>query len=75
VSLYQGFKLPIPSSAYISGLLHDVGKLILYQFFNDLFKEVIALGADEGARSTKAEIEALGVDHGHIGAWLIQRWN
>mgnify|MGYP002725755794 CR=1 FL=1 len=75
LALYQGFKLQAPSSCYISGLLHDVGKLILFQFFNDLFMEVLEVSKSDGNLTAEAEIEALGVDHGHIGAWLIQRWN
>ena len=75
LALYQGFRLPVPSSGYITGLLHDVGKLILFQFFNDLFKEVLEVTEGDSVLTTDAEIEALVVDHGHIGAWLIQRWN
>lgn len=40
-----------------------------------MFKEVIEMNKADRKLSVEAEIEAIGVDHGHIGAWLIQRWN
>jgi len=75
VGLYDILKLPKPTGAYVAGILHDVGKLMLHQYFNQYWSATQTLVRQEGILEYRAEQQLLGVDHGHIGAWLIQRWN
>jgi len=75
VGLYEGLRMHPPSSAYITGLLHDIGKLILAQYFFDYFLECLRMAVDEELSLAESEIEILGIDHGHIGSWLTKRWN
>jgi putative nucleotidyltransferase with HDIG domain len=59
---------------FTAGLLHDIGRLILFNYFPE-----DALGALRYARQTcdrlyRAEIKRLGCDHGQIGKYLLNRW-
>ncbi len=65
----------LSSEAYIAGLLHDVGKLILREYFADDFKRVSAYKTRHGCGDVEAERNTLGVDHGEIGARLLELWN
>ena len=75
LGLYKGLKLNVPSSAYIAGLLHDIGKLILNQHFQEYQEACVKYAVENKVRTVDAEVKILGVDHGHIGSWLTQRWN
>ncbi len=73
--LYDVLNLPKPSGAYVAGILHDVGYLMLHQYFNQYWSACQKFAHKEGIPTFRAEQQLLGVDHGHIGAWLVQRWN
>lgn len=60
---------------YIAGLLHDVGHLILDQFFPEEFGGVATAVADELRPSWQVEEERLGMDHGEVGGLLLARWS
>lgn len=61
-------------SAYLAGLLHDVGKLALDQFFADEFGPVLeAIAA--GSAGLEAERELLGITHAEVGAMVAVQWN
>ncbi len=75
VGLYEALGLPCPSGAYISGLLHDIGKLVLNQYFKEYFIACLKLSTQQNLTHAEAEKQLLGIDHGHIGAWLTERWN
>jgi HD-like signal output (HDOD) protein len=59
----------------IAGLLHDVGKIILDQFFPDKYAEVLNLVRSKDLRIVEAEVQVLGVTHADVGGWLLERWN
>ena len=61
--------------AYVSGLLHDVGTLVLDQFFPDVFRQIQALAEEKGVPRAEAEAFILKIDHGGIGALLLDRWS
>ncbi len=75
VGLYEGMKLIMPSSAYIAGLLHDVGKMLLFQYFPEYHEACLEYASENKVRMVDAEVKLLGIDHGHIGSWLTKRWN
>ncbi|MBW2195657.1 MAG: HDOD domain-containing protein [Deltaproteobacteria bacterium] len=63
------------SHLFVVGLLHDIGKVVLNQFFGDYFQEALekAEKEDKGKLHT-AEQEIIGFDHGEVGAILLERW-
>ncbi len=59
---------------HLLGLLHDVGKIILEQYFHDEFSLVLDTAREKNLHSVAAEEEVLGANHAQIGAWLAKKW-
>lgn len=64
---------PHPDEAYLAGLLHDVGQLILLTALGEPYAQLLASTADEDALQG-AESARFGVHHGEIGTWLTEQW-
>lgn len=63
------------SEAFVAGLLHDIGKLILSQYATKYFSLVVEKSVDCGAGFDEIEKATLGVTHAEIGGWFAERWN
>lgn len=63
-----------PEEAFTAGLLHDIGKVVLVQYFPELFEAVLASMATDALSFYEAETAALGVTHSEIGAILGAKW-
>ena len=61
-----------PGEVMISGLLHDLGKLVLASYLRAEFKQLMAL-SDGGTPWFKAESQ-LGTPHTLVGWMLAERW-
>ncbi len=59
--------------AYVAGLLHDLGQVVLEEVLGDEYVEVLGCERD-GASLASAEREALGADHAWAGGTLCDRW-
>ena len=60
---------------FIIGLLHDIGKVVLDQFFSDLFQQALEEAQNLGkAELHVSERRVIGFDHGEIAAMLLTRW-
>jgi putative nucleotidyltransferase with HDIG domain len=68
-----GYK--ISGEVFVAGLLHDIGKLVLKQYLREEFREITQLVRHEDRRFVEAELEVLGLHHGTIGRWLVEKWN
>lgn len=62
-----------PDDAFIAGLLHDVGKVVLWVYFDSRYEEVLEKYSDDKERLL-AEETRLGAPHGKVSAWLLNRW-
>jgi HD-like signal output (HDOD) protein len=60
---------------FISGLIHDLGKLVLDGYFGEEFTRVIDLVKVKGILIREAEQELLGLDHAAVGGLLAHKWN
>ena len=60
-------------SCYVSGLLHDIGKLILGPFAQQQADNFVGL-CQEGAELSEVEQKLLGFSHGEIGRILLDKW-
>jgi putative nucleotidyltransferase with HDIG domain len=60
---------------YVGGLLHDIGKLLVYHVHPDKFARIVTLQTEKGYDDLSAEKEILGIDHAAIGAILAATWN
>lgn len=70
----QGHSGSRGGDVYVAGLLHDVGLLILDQFFRTEFAEVQEEVTTELQASWRIEESRLGMDHGEIGGLFLGRW-
>ena len=60
---------------FIIGLLHDLGKVVLDQFFPESFNEVLEkANAGEHVKLHQVEREVIGIDHCEVSAMLLTRW-
>nr|WP_281355041.1 HDOD domain-containing protein [Comamonas jiangduensis] len=62
-----------PDDAYLSGLLHDIGELILLQAIGDPYRQFLA-NVSAHPSLTADEEQLFGTTHGEVGAWLIAHW-
>jgi putative nucleotidyltransferase with HDIG domain len=60
--------------AFMAGLLHDVGKLILLDKFPEKYREISGLSASSGCHAWEAEQKVLGTTHAKVGAYLMGIW-
>lgn len=63
------------SEAFLLGLLHDVGKLILAMTSPDLETQALQLVRSDGIALHEAEQRLLGVTHAEVGAVVARQWN
>lgn len=66
---------PKPGIAYLAGLLHDVGFLVLNLFFKNehaWLNKMLTANPDQSV--VEMEKRLLGVTHNELGAWLMQAW-
>lgn len=59
-----------PEDAYIAGLLHDIGKMLLVTYLNDASK-----GASFQGSAVEFERATIGIDHTEAGALVTAKWN
>jgi putative nucleotidyltransferase with HDIG domain len=60
--------------AFVGGVLHDVGVLVLAANFHETYDKVVDLVASEKIIISTAEQEFFGVTHAEVGAYLLGLW-
>lgn len=58
----------------ICGILHDIGKIILWKFFPDLYMPVMINCADKMHPTEQEERKYLGCSHAEVGKSLAEHW-
>ncbi len=61
--------------AFISGLLHDVGKIILLNQEKEKYTRVIQMVYNDDFTFSAAEEEVFGFNHAIVGSMVIKKWN
>ena len=69
------FRYRVSGEVFAAGILHDIGKLVLSQYFPADFGEILDVAQSQGIYIGKAEEQVLGVTHAEVGGWLAERWN
>ena len=64
----------IIDQSFIAGLLHDIGKLLLYTDANSKYEEIVSFSAQARLYSYQAEQRILHADHAEAGGYLIGLW-
>lgn len=59
---------------FMAGMLHDIGRLVLYNYLPDEAVSILEEAAQRGELLYRAEEARLGKDHAEIGGQLLQIW-
>jgi putative nucleotidyltransferase with HDIG domain len=60
--------------AFTAGLLHDIGKIVLAQYYPLYLDEIRQMTIDEGLNDIEVENQLVGTTHAEIGARLCEKW-
>ena len=63
-----------PETAFVGGLMQNVGLLVLARSHPDVFDEIDLRSRAAGQGYVELERRTLGFDHADVGAILLQRW-
>ena len=61
-------------AAFVGGLLHDVGKVVLDRFFHRRYAEAARRATNDPCLIRQAETALFSVNHAEVGRWLTERW-
>lgn len=62
--------------SFVTGLMHDMGVLLLSTYFSEEYKEVlIQLEMDHRYSLVQAEQKILQTNHAEVASWLADKWN
>lgn len=64
----------VMEDAFMSGLLHDVGKLVLADNMPELFQSSLEVSKKEKAPLQEAEKKIIGASHAEVGGYLLMLW-
>ena len=68
-------KIQEPYQAYVSGLLHDIGKVALDQFVREEYLQIIHTLQTQKLKLWQAEEELFGISHATLGGMMVERYN
>jgi putative nucleotidyltransferase with HDIG domain len=68
-------RVPKPEKFFVAGLLHDIGRMVLYSRSPENARNVFAKYLSETVLLREAEMKVLGFDHTEIGEALLKVWN
>lgn len=68
-------RYPATDRAFIAGLMHDIGKVILNIYMLDSYDEIIRRVREERQPFSVVEQDVLGFSHANVGARVAEKWN
>ena len=71
-ALAEMVKYPFPGEAYLAGILHDVGRLVLRAHLSKNFLNAMVSSAQEGTLGFEEKIA--GQTHTELGAEILSKW-
>ncbi len=72
--LARARRLADPEAAFVGGLLHDIGKVVLDRFFYRRYAQAAEDAARRPCLIREAETAHFSVHHAEVGRWLVERW-
>ncbi len=64
-----------PEEVFVGGLLHDIGKVVLYVKWPDVGQQITAATKDRSRSLMDTERELFDVTHADVGGWLATAWH
>jgi len=62
-----------PELSFLSGILHDVGRMVLWVNFPDEYGKVLQAARNQSEALLEGELK-MGITHAEVGSWLLNRW-
>lgn len=63
-----------PERAYLAGLLHDIGKIVIERYGPETFTQVTSRVMLRNESFIEAERDVFGMDHAAIGQYIVRKW-
>jgi len=64
-----------PERFYVLGVLHDIGRLLMFLNIPDQMRKVIEMAEQEKISLYEAEKQIIGFSHAEMGGFLMEAWN
>jgi putative nucleotidyltransferase with HDIG domain len=74
VAVNGGLPRKSADQAFLAGLLHDVGKLVLAENMPERYYKGYWIGIQQGIELYQAEEKVFGANHAQLGAYLLALW-
>ncbi len=74
IAQHESCDKSVAEDAFLAGMLHDVGKLVLAQNMPEKFAEALSRARTDGIPAWQVEESELGATHASVGAYLIGIW-
>ncbi|HAA02938.1 MAG TPA: histidine kinase [Syntrophobacteraceae bacterium] len=68
-------KKPKGDEIFLSGLLHDIGKVLFIIYFPEPYRMVLGEAIKQNKPLHQKENELLGINHAQMAGLIMQRWN
>jgi HD-like signal output (HDOD) protein len=68
------FKMGNPDTVYVSGMLHDIGIIVIHQYFRKESELIGTLMREKKVSRLEAEKEIFSMDHALMGSLLLETW-
>jgi putative nucleotidyltransferase with HDIG domain len=72
--LAQAVRYPAAEEAYVAGLLHDMGKLLLDQFVMTDYNKIVEIMWKRKLHLWQVEEQLFGIDHAGVGGLMSSQW-
>lgn len=59
---------------FIAGILHDIGRLVFFEFAEDQFSRALEISRKNRQLLQRGELAVFGMDHAQTGAVIAERW-
>ena len=73
--IVKEYRIDTKGREFTAGLLHDLGKIVLVQYFSAELEKTRRMVNETGESDIQAEAEIVGIAHSDIGGLLAERWN
>lgn len=73
--LCEKLKIGDAEEAYIGGMIHDLGKIVLNDYVRFGYSIILRLVEEDKVPFCEAERQVLGFDHAQVGGLVMEQWN
>jgi putative nucleotidyltransferase with HDIG domain len=73
-TLAAKYQLVLAGKAFTAGLMHDIGKIVLAQYYPIHLEEILQMTHDLEMKDVDSELQLVGITHAEIGAKLCTNW-